>query len=124
MHPHLVQWRARVDLSRRTRAQQQLNLRQVVEDPIPLGIALAELVRLSTSHALEDHVRRSRQQHNDVEARIELPLIRNTAGDEQAEHYDGREAGGWLTGTEENGALVVTDAVGDVKGNGLRAQRR
>jgi hypothetical protein len=76
---HLVQRRARVDLNRRTCAQQRLNLRQVGEDPIPLGIALAERVRLSTSHALEDHVRGSRQQHNGVEARIELSLVRNTA---------------------------------------------
>jgi hypothetical protein len=70
---------------RRLRAWQQVgvNLRQVVEDPIPLGIALAERVRLSTSHALEDHVRRSRHQHNGVEARIERSLVRNTAGDEQ-----------------------------------------
>ena len=67
--------RTRVDLSRCTRAQQRLNLRQVVEDPISIDIALAELVRLSTSQALKHHVRGSAQQHNSVEARIELSLV-------------------------------------------------
>ena len=63
----LAERRTRVDLSRRTRVQQRLNLRQVVEDPISLDIALAELVRLSSSHAFQDHVGGSPQQHNGVE---------------------------------------------------------
>ena len=58
-------------------------MRELVEDPIPLGIALAERVRLSVGHALEDRVRRSRQQHNGVEAWIEPSLVRDAAGDEQ-----------------------------------------
>jgi hypothetical protein len=75
---------ARVSISAVAPARsKRLNIRQVVEHPIALGIALAERVRLSTSHALEDHVRRSRQLHNGVEAWIKLPLVRNTAGDEQ-----------------------------------------
>jgi hypothetical protein len=80
---HLLQRRTRVDFSRRTRTEQGLNLRSVVKNPIPLSLTLAKRVLLSTGHALENHVRRSSQQDNRIEARVELCLVRNTSGDEQ-----------------------------------------
>ena len=80
---HVTERCARVNLSVGDRSQHRLDCREVIEDSIPLSMALAKVARLATGDAFEDHVYRSTQEHDCVYARIELSLVCDAAGEEQ-----------------------------------------
>lgn len=80
---HVTERCARFNLSVGDRSQHRLDCREVIEDSIPLSMALAKVARLATGDAFEDHVYRSTQEHDCVNARIELSLVCDAAGEEQ-----------------------------------------
>src|SRR5215211_2530872 len=80
---HLVERRPRVDLAGGAASEQRLDDGRVVGDQLAIRVGLAVVVAFARGHPLEDHIRRRAQQDDGVEPRIELPLVRDAAGDEQ-----------------------------------------
>ena len=56
---------------------------EVIDDPGALGVRLAEGVRPAGGNALEDDVHRRTQEHDRIEPRVELHLVRHASRDEQ-----------------------------------------
>jgi len=80
---HVFERGLRIDLRRRPGAEKRLDVGQVFGDQLALGGRLAVVVRLPRGHPCKDHVRGGAEQHDRVEPRIELALVRHAARDEQ-----------------------------------------
>ena len=80
----IVKRPARVELVRASRPEQWLDPLQVVEDQRSLRRSLAVVVARPTSDPIEDHPGRRAEQHDRVEAVIELRLVSYATLDEQA----------------------------------------
>jgi hypothetical protein len=64
-------------------AQQRFDGGEVAEDLLTVGIGLPKVGGAAPGHTLEDHAGWSAQQHDGVEPRVELALVRDAAGDEE-----------------------------------------